>query len=84
MESWVKIQIDGNFHDRRKADRHLHVVGEDEEGRTVGAQFRQHHAVDDCAHGVLANAEVEVAGVVIAGLEIAGAVEGETRFSRGI
>ena len=54
-----------NFHDGREADRHLHVVAEDEEGRTVGAKLRQHHAIDDRAHGVLANAEVEVARVVI-------------------
>ncbi len=38
-----------------------HVIAEDEEGRTVGAQIRQRHAVDDRAHGVFANAEMEIA-----------------------
>ena len=74
----------GNFHEGREADRHLHVVAEDQEGRAVGADFRQHHAVDDRAHRVLANAKVEVARVVMARFKIARAVEGEPRLRRGI
>ena len=73
-----------NLHDGREADRHLHIVAEDEESRAVGSEFRQRHAVHDCAHGVLANAEMEVARVVMIGLEITRAVEGEPRFRRRI
>ena len=62
---------DRQLHHRRQTNRRPHVVGEDEERRAVRAQTRQRHAVDDRAHGVLANAEVEVAAAVIALLEVA-------------
>ena len=56
-------------HDRREPDRALHVVAEDQEAGAVGAQARQHEAVDDRPHRVLADAEVQVAPAVLAGLD---------------
>ena len=73
---------DRQFHDRRQPDRRPAVVAEDEERRAVGPHLGQRHAVEDRAHGVLADAEVEVAAAVVAGLEIAGAVEGQQRLGR--
>ena len=62
-------------HDGGHADRRPHVIGKDEEGGAEGAQSGQRHAVDDRAHGMLADAEVEISGVVACGLEIAAAVD---------
>ena len=57
-----KHVYDVQAHERREPDRRTHVVGEDEKCRAVGqgASVRS-HAVDDCAHRVLANAKVHVA-----------------------
>ena len=48
-------------HDRGEPQRRLHVVAEDEEAGAERAQAVQREAVDDRAHAVLADAEVEVA-----------------------
>ena len=50
--------------DGGEAHRGAHVVGEDEEGAAVGAgQALERDAVEDHAHGVLADAEVQGAAV---------------------
>ena len=49
------------FHERGEAYRRTHVVGEYQEGRTVGnAPAVQRDAVQDAAHSVLADPEMEV------------------------
>ena len=53
------------FHQRAQADGRAHVVAEDQEARAVGPQLRERHAVDDRSHGVLADAEVEIAAAVV-------------------
>ena len=67
----------------READRRAAVVAEDQKARAVRPHLRERHAVEDRAHRVLADAEVEVAAAVVLGLEIAGAVEREPRLRRG-
>ena len=52
---------DRDLHDRGQADRRAAVVAEDQEARAVGPDLRQRQAVEDRAHGVLADAEMEVA-----------------------
>ena len=66
-------------HDRREPDRGLHVVAEDQEAGAVGAEAGQRQAVDDRAHRVLADAEVQVAPAVLAGLDAAAAVDQRER-----
>mmetsp|Transcript_45337 Transcript_45337/g.61501 ORF Transcript_45337/g.61501 Transcript_45337/m.61501 type:complete len:539 (+) Transcript_45337:182-1798(+) len=56
----------GDLHDGREADGRLHVVAEDHEGGAEGAQARDGHAIANGAHGVLADAEVEVPAAVVA------------------
>mmetsp|Transcript_62129 Transcript_62129/g.173546 ORF Transcript_62129/g.173546 Transcript_62129/m.173546 type:complete len:746 (-) Transcript_62129:40-2277(-) len=56
----------GHLHDRGHADRRLHVVAEDHEGGAVWPQLRQRQAVADGAHGILADAEVQVPAAVVA------------------
>ena len=51
------------------------VVAEDQEARAEGADLDEGHAVHDRGHGMLADAEVEIAAAVAAGLEIARAFE---------
>ena len=60
---------DGQVHERGEAHRVLHVIGEDEEGRAIGAQAAvQLDAVGDRRHRVFADAEVDVApGIVLRG-----------------
>mmetsp|Transcript_58870 Transcript_58870/g.164449 ORF Transcript_58870/g.164449 Transcript_58870/m.164449 type:complete len:290 (-) Transcript_58870:1060-1929(-) len=58
----VREDEDGRqMHDGGHPYRRLHVVAEDEEGGTIGAQPAESHAVDDGPHGVLADSEVKVA-----------------------
>ena len=83
IESCVKTWIAGISISAARRIGGLHVVGEDQEGRTEGADAAERHAVDDRAHGVLADAEMHVAAARRAGLEIARAVEGEARLGRG-
>ena len=48
-------------HERRQPDRRPHVVGEDQEGAAVGDEHpRQRQAIENRAHGVLADAESEI------------------------
>ena len=56
------------LHQRGQPDRRAHVVAEDQEGAAVDAGAAvQRDAVDDRAHGVLADAEVQRAAVRAAG-----------------
>ena len=97
MLSWVKTKIDAQLHERREADRRAHVVGERQEGGREGDQAAvERDAGRDRGHGVLADAEVEVAAGVApvaadrplavvglaAGLEVARALE--RRVGRGV
>ena len=66
-------------HEGGQADRRPHVIGEDEERGAERAQPGEGHAVDDRAHGMLADAEVQIAAAVAAGLEIAAAVNKRER-----
>ena len=60
----MKTKIDGMPHDRGEPDRALHVVAEDQEAGAERAEAAQREAVDDRAHAVLADAEVQVAPAV--------------------
>ena len=56
-----------DVHQRRDAHRRAHVVAEDQERAAEGAgRAVQHDAVDDRAHRVLADAEVQHAAVAVA------------------
>ena len=71
-------------HDRRQADRALHVVAEDQEAGAEGAEPGQRQPVDHGAHRVLADAEVEVAPAVLAGLDAPAAVDERERGGRQV
>ena len=73
-----------DVHDRGQPDRALHVVREDQEAGAVGAEARQREAVDDRAHRVLANAEVQVAPAVVPGLDAVGALDQRQRRGREV
>ncbi|CAH0365717.1 unnamed protein product, partial [Pelagomonas calceolata] len=70
---------DGELRERGDADRGAHVVGEDEERRAGRAEEAVvGEAVHDAAHGVLADAVVDVAALVRlaeVGAEVAGALD---------
>ena len=70
------------LHQRRQPDRRPGIVAEDEEGRAERPQLGQRHAVDDRRHGMLADAEMEIAAAGAAGLEVAGAGELQRRLVR--
>jgi len=65
----VRPDVDhGQAHQGGKAHGPPHVVGEDQEGRAVGDQASvSRHAVQDCAHAVLADPEVDVAAFGVLG-----------------
>ena len=66
---------DGQLHEGAQAEGAAHIVDEDQKAGAVGPDLYQAHAVHHGRHGVLANAEVEVARAVIFGRKISGAVE---------
>ena len=68
------------FHDRRQADRRPHIVAEDQEAGAIGAQHGQGQAIADGTHGVLANAEMQVAAAKVTRLEIARAFGRDQRL----
>ena len=74
---------DRNLHDGRQADRHPAIVAEDQEAGAEGPDLDECHAIDDRPHRVLANAEMEVAAAVAAGLEVAGPLEGQPVLVEG-
>src|SRR5438034_8861722 len=71
-----------DLHDRGQPDGRTAVVAEDQEAGAVGAYLREREAVQDGAHGVLANAEMQVPPGIAAGPEVARALEGEARLGR--
>ena len=70
------------LHQRGQPDGRPRIVAEDEEGRAEGPQLGQRQAVDDRRHGVLADAEMEIAAAGTAGLEVARAGELQRRLVR--
>ncbi len=74
---------DRDLHQGRQADRHPAVVAEDQEAGAERPHLDQGHAVHDGPHGVLADAEVEVAAGVAVGLEIARPLERHVGLGRG-
>src|SRR5260370_15650971 len=79
----VRENIDNRqLHDRAEPDRRLHIVGKDQEPRPERSQFRQGEAVADRAHGVLADAEMEISTAAVIGLEITRAFEGKPCLRR--
>ncbi len=70
------------LHQRGDPDRRPCIIAEDEEGSAEGADLRQGEPVDRCGHGVLANAEMQVAPAERARFEVAGALEGQQRLVR--
>ena len=92
----VLAQVDGvvgpdedrwHLHQRADPERAAAVVGEHQEAGPVGPETRQRHAVGEGTHGVLADAEMEVAPAVVSAvtrrLEFARALEGQECLGRG-
>src|SRR5438067_12992248 len=68
------MRVDKNgwqVHESGKPDGRTHVIGKDEEGGAIGSKLGERHAVENRAHCVLADAELEVAPGVIVGFESA-------------
>ncbi len=82
----VGVDIDRVLlHQRREPNRRAHVVREDQERRAVRDQrLAERHAVHHRAHAVLAHAEVHVAPLVAARLEVARALDDRVRRRRQI
>ena len=57
------------------------IVAEDQETRAERSNLRQGQAIEDGAHGVLANTEVEIAPGRVLRAEISGAVKGQSRLA---
>src|ERR1044071_10446994 len=71
---------DGNLHDRRQTHGWTRIIAEDEEARAERTDFANGQAVQDGTHGVLADAEMEIAPTIIVGFKVTRAIEGETGF----
>ena len=70
-----------DVHQRRDAHRRAHVVAEDEERAAEGpSRAVQDDAVDDRAHRVLADAEVQHPAVRVAGPLVSGPLGGDERL----
>ena len=74
---------DRNLHERAEADRRLHIVGENEEARAVGADLRQGEPIQDRAHGVLADSEMKISPARIVAFHVARALKGQACLGRG-
>ena len=72
-----------NLHQGAQAERSPHVVDEDEESGAERTHFHQAHSVQDRAHGVLPDSEMEIAPGVILGRKVAGACEGKPGLRGG-
>src|SRR5258706_6740334 len=68
---------DGKFHQSTQAQRSPHVIDEGEKSRAEGPDFYQAHSIHYGAHGMLADAEVEIAARLILRGEIACSVAGK-------
>src|SRR3989441_12468241 len=71
---------DRDLHDGGEPDGSPPVITEDQEPRAIGPHLGEGQAVQDRAHRVLADPEVEVPAPVGARLEIPRALEGEPRL----
>src|SRR5271154_7281619 len=71
---------DGKLHQGAQPDGRLHIVGKDEEGRSEGANLGQCETIQDRAHGVLADAEVQIAAARRVSFLIAGTLECKPRL----
>ena len=72
-----------NLHKGAQTDGGSGVIAEDEKAGSEGAHLGERHSVDDGAHCMFTNTEVEVATAVIIGAKITCALEGKTGFGRG-
>src|SRR5471032_2975403 len=72
-----------DFHQGSQTNAGPHVIAEVEESAAESARTGKNDAGDGRGHGVFANAEVQVAASVFAGLKISGAFKLEGSFSRG-
>mmetsp|Transcript_55610 Transcript_55610/g.120059 ORF Transcript_55610/g.120059 Transcript_55610/m.120059 type:complete len:354 (+) Transcript_55610:370-1431(+) len=76
------------LHDGGESDRRPHVVHKDQEGRAKGPEPGEGHSVHNGSHGVLSDAEVEVAAGVVSptrawGQHVSSALELERRQAGG-
>ena len=71
------------LHECAQAKRPTHVIDEDEESRTKGADFDQTHSIEDGAHGMLANSEVKIASSIVFRLEVSRALKRQPGLRRG-
>src|SRR3546814_20146414 len=74
---------DRQLHQRREADRRLHIIRENQIARTERPELREGKAVADGAHRMLAYAEMKVASSIGVGLEITRPVQLRARFEHG-
>ena len=72
-----------NLHQGAQSKRSPHIIDENEESGTEGPHFHQAHSVQDRAHSVLSDSEMEIASRVILRREIAGAFEGYASLGGG-
>ena len=73
---------DGNFHDGRQPHGGARVVAEDQEAGAKWTYLAEGHAIQDGAHGVFANSEMEVSSGILAGFEITCTLKGQTSLGR--
>ena len=71
-------------HDGRKTHRRPQIVGEHEKGRPERTQSHERHSITNCGHPVLANAKMQVAAAVLAGLKILFSVQQRHRRRRQV
>src|SRR5262249_25338247 len=71
-----------NFHQRAESYRASTVITENQEPRAKRAQLGQCEAVENRAHCMFSNPEVQIAACTAVRLKIAGTGERQTRFCR--
>ena len=70
----------GDFHQCAEAHARPHVVAEIKERCAERAEFRQRHAVHDCAHGMFPHSEVDVAPAILIRVEVSRTVKRQVRL----
>ena len=71
------------LHQGRESDGWSRIIAEDEEGRAKGPDLRQRKTVDDCRHGMLADAEMQIFATGAVRLKISGAFIGQKGLGGG-
>src|SRR2546421_5228608 len=71
-----------DFHECAEPDCRACVITEDQEPGAERPDFGKCHTIDDCAHGLLSDAKVEVPPGIVSCLKIATSFEGQARFGR--